>query len=332
VTDAGGSYSFTGLTPGRYTLTETQPAAYLDGNEQNGTPAGTPANDAFAGIDLTSAVAPSGGFNFGELKAASLAGVVFTDANDDGTQSASGEPGIAGVSIRLTGTDDRGQAVSVTTTTAADGSYSFGGLRPGSYTVSETQPTGFTDGKDATGTAGGTVAATGDQIGGIQLTSGAAATGYRFGERAATMAPADLVLTRTPSSATVAPGGRVTLTYTLRNAGPATATAAAVLVDYGGLQFVSSPSAAFDPTTRTWAVGDLAAGATQTLQVVLRATTAGTFHPSATASTTATEASTADNAVTSTVTARAIPTPPPIPQPARRWFLSSSTHARRTPR
>ena len=46
--------------------------------------------------------------------------------------------------------------MSTTTTTAADGSYSFGTLRPGTYTITETQPAGFLDGKDTIGTPGGT--------------------------------------------------------------------------------------------------------------------------------------------------------------------------------
>ena len=65
----------------------------------------------------------------------SLAGVVFQDrdragANGGTHQGVAGEPGIGGVSIRLTGTDAYGNAVNLTTTTAADGSYSFGDLSP----------------------------------------------------------------------------------------------------------------------------------------------------------------------------------------------------------
>jgi hypothetical protein len=41
-----------------------------------------------------------------------------------------------GLTIVLTGTNDAGQAVSLTTTTAADGSYTFTGLLPGTYSVS----------------------------------------------------------------------------------------------------------------------------------------------------------------------------------------------------
>jgi len=58
-----------------------------------------------------------------------------------------GETGIANVTLTLTGTDDLGNAVNTTTTTAANGSYTFGTLRPGTYTINETQPAGFLDGR-----------------------------------------------------------------------------------------------------------------------------------------------------------------------------------------
>ncbi len=49
--------------------------------------------------------------------------------------------------LRLTGTNDLGSIAPETTTTAADGSYSFGDLRPGTYTVTQTaQPKGYTPG------------------------------------------------------------------------------------------------------------------------------------------------------------------------------------------
>ena len=60
------------------------------------------------------------------------------------------------------GTDDLGNSVTLTTTTAADGTYSFSNLRPGTYQVNEIQPAVFLDGKDTAGTTGGTV--TNDQI------------------------------------------------------------------------------------------------------------------------------------------------------------------------
>jgi SdrD B-like domain/Domain of unknown function DUF11 len=310
-TDANGNYTFTGLTPGTYMLVETQPTGFSDGKDQNGTPAATStANDRFLGIDLTKSAAASSGFNFGEVKGGILSGVVFQDVNNDGTQAATGEPGIAGVKVRLTGTDDQNHAVDRTTTTGSDGSYFFDNLRPGTYALQETQPAAFVDGKEKAGTLGGSVA-TNDQITGIQFASGASATGYLFGEQPR----ADLVLSQSAGAATINPGGTVTITYTLRNKGTATATASTVLVNFGGLTFVSaSTPAAFNPTTRTWTVGDLAASATQTIRLTFRAPVAGTFGPTAHAATTATELRTTNDASGSTISV-GVPTPAPVTTP-----------------
>ena len=57
------------------------------------------------------------------------------------------------------------------TATDANGFYEFTGLRPGSYTTSETQPAGYLDGKDTAGTAGGSTAVN-DVISAVTLASG----------------------------------------------------------------------------------------------------------------------------------------------------------------
>jgi protocatechuate 3,4-dioxygenase beta subunit len=174
-----GSYSFAGLRAGTYTLTEAQPAGYLDGKDTIGTPGGTTANDQFSHIVLHTGF---GGVNnnFGEVQAASLAGFVYVDANNNGVKDG-GESGIGGVVITLTGTNDLGQAVSLTTqTSSVDGSYSFSGLRPGTYQLSETQPANYLDGKDTAGTPGGV--ATNDKISNISLPSGFNGANNDFGE------------------------------------------------------------------------------------------------------------------------------------------------------
>ena len=162
-TSGTGAYSFTNLRAGTYVLTETQPAAFLDGKDTLGTgltapnSAGTLGADTFTGIviaDLTSGNAAGGNYNFGELVANSLAGRVFADANNDGLQNGA-DAGIAGVTLTLTGTDDLGAAVSRTTTTNATGDYLFSNVRPGDYVLTESQPIAFLDGKNAVGTQGG---------------------------------------------------------------------------------------------------------------------------------------------------------------------------------
>ncbi len=61
-----GSYSFTGLTSGKYEITETQPATMFDGVDVVGTQGGTLANDKITGIVLAAAEEGTGN-NFGEL-------------------------------------------------------------------------------------------------------------------------------------------------------------------------------------------------------------------------------------------------------------------------
>src|SRR5207237_57075 len=113
-----------------------------------------------------------------------LSGSVYGDRNNDGVFGAA-EAGVAGVTVRLTGSDFRGVAVDVSTTTAADGSYSFAGLPPGVYTLTEAQPAGYPDGKDTLGTVGGLAdgnATVNDRFGRIVLPFDAAAVVYNFGE------------------------------------------------------------------------------------------------------------------------------------------------------
>ncbi len=98
------------------------------------------------GSDATKTVsgtvtASDGDYYFGATQTpASKSGYVYVNANDDGIKQ-SGEAGIKGVKIILTGTNDLGQSVRVTTTTDASGYYIFSGLRPGTYSVTEVQPT-----------------------------------------------------------------------------------------------------------------------------------------------------------------------------------------------
>ncbi len=119
----------------------------------------------------------------------SIAGTVFTDFNDDGTQAGS-DTGITGVQVRLTGTDAFSQLVDITKTTNASGDYIFDNIAASNvdgYTITETtQPAGFADGLDNKGGATGTNLVTGsrasDVITTVVLATNETLTGYDFAE------------------------------------------------------------------------------------------------------------------------------------------------------
>lgn len=209
------------------------------------------------------------------LYSSSLAGRVFVDANGDGVFT-TGEPPIAGVIVRLTGTDHLGNPVSSTTTTLADGTYAFTGLRPGTYTVRESQPAAYGDGLDSAGSEGGTVG--NDVISAVTLPTGAstAATDYNFGERPT----ADLEVEKADTPDPILPGGTVVYTMVVRNLGPS-AAANVVLRDPipTGTSFVSlsAPGLSCTPPPvgssgdLTCTAASLAAGASATLTLTLQA-------------------------------------------------------------
>lgn len=111
------------------------------------------------------------------VQLASLSGVVTNN----------GQPQ-AGVTVTLTGTNNQGQSVNLTVTTGSNGAFSFTGLQPGDYTITETPPSassgnfylgtspssGQINGQTATDTASGT------SISGITLASGGVGTGFNF--------------------------------------------------------------------------------------------------------------------------------------------------------
>jgi uncharacterized repeat protein (TIGR01451 family) len=76
-----------------------------------------------------------------------ISGTVFQDDNDDGIQQP-GDNGIEGVEVTLSGTDVFGNPVSVTVLTDSNGNYSFPNLNAGTYTLTQAQPDGFTDGQE----------------------------------------------------------------------------------------------------------------------------------------------------------------------------------------
>ena len=134
----------------------------------------------FAGSDSTAAVIV--------LTPSTIQGLVYVDANNNGEVDF-GEPGIAGVTITLTGLDDLGHAVSQAVQTDANGVYAFINLRPSNaagYTITETQPAGYPDARDTLGTVNGVPVgsnAINDVFSGIVIAQGGSlAENYNFGE------------------------------------------------------------------------------------------------------------------------------------------------------
>jgi len=177
-TDADGAYAFEEVAAGTYNLTEAQPIDLLDGDDSAGA-VGIVGNDVVTDIILAGGE-DLAGYNFGEILPASLSGLVYEDFNNDGEVNF-GEKALEGVTVSITGVDDRGQDVAVDEQTDADGVFFFADLRPGVYTVSETQPSGHEDGIDTIGTLGGTV---GDDVfSDVAVNVAQDGMNYNFGER-----------------------------------------------------------------------------------------------------------------------------------------------------
>lgn len=167
------------LANGTYTIVQTQqPPGYADGRETSGNTTPLPNSKGSDTIPVTLQGVDIPNNNFGELTG-SLAGFVYVDLDDDGNRDA-GEPPIPGVIVRLSGTDARGRGVTAETTTKAGGSYVFPGLLAGMYTIVETQPVAYLDGKDTIGSQGGKTGE--DRFFDIDLEAGEHGVENNFGE------------------------------------------------------------------------------------------------------------------------------------------------------
>jgi hypothetical protein len=110
-----------------------------------------------------------------DVAPAGISGYVYVDLNNDGIKEGT-EAGIGAVMVTATRS---GGGFTQSTLTNADGSYTFIGLPAGTYTVTETQPGFFADGRD---TRFGVDSPTNDQFSGVVLTPGGSAGGFNFGE------------------------------------------------------------------------------------------------------------------------------------------------------
>jgi len=144
-TDENGDFTFTGVPEGSaYVLKVTDRDNELDGLTETTTTNGSEAVggslDAAAGGDnILSTIGDDTTPTFGYNNPGSIAGIVWSDFDEDGTGPEPGEPGIGGVVVSLTPplSVDLGNGIgnAITTLTAPDGSYLFDGLPPGDYDV-----------------------------------------------------------------------------------------------------------------------------------------------------------------------------------------------------
>ena len=201
-TDMNGFYIFEGITAGNnYTLEQTQPSHYYDGQESIGTNNGGAGGGGTGGDTATTSTISSvdiqagnyySDYNFGELLPADISGVAYIDLNTDGNRQDT-ETGRAGIEVTLSGNNDLGDAVSETTTTDSSGRYYFGSLRPSDgtgYTITFTGDgevgsgdvgsiLGITEGDNPTGTT--------NTIESINLGAGDSGVNYDFGVTPATV-------------------------------------------------------------------------------------------------------------------------------------------------
>ena len=135
-TDANGNYVFKSLTPGLdYQVQFFLPAGFDAASpRQQGSSIAADSDGAVSNVVVLAAGEWNKTIDAGYYKHVSVGDFVWHDQDADGIQD-SGETGVGGVRLTLTGTTGNGQVVVRSTITAADGSYLFDALPPGTYHV-----------------------------------------------------------------------------------------------------------------------------------------------------------------------------------------------------
>jgi SdrD B-like domain len=193
VLNPDGTYS-QDVLPGTYTVTLTPPPGYtVSTSTQTGNGTGSNPTTVTVALGETKSQGKDGLYQAPAPTPGSISGYNYVDTNNNGIKDP-GEMGIAGTTVTLTGP---GLNDTQTVTTGPDGSYTFITLLPGTYTITMSQPSGYTDGQDAIGTGAtnpGTLTPT-DTITGIELSAAELSINNNFGE----IAPAPLTTTITGS-------------------------------------------------------------------------------------------------------------------------------------
>ncbi|MGI9606029.1 MAG: SdrD B-like domain-containing protein, partial [Acidimicrobiales bacterium] len=142
-TSAGGSYGFTGLTPGSYRIGVVLPAGLVVTIQDAGVLDNIDSDIDVSGVSPVVTLVSNEVNNTidgGLFTPASVSDFVWDDLNANGIQDP-GEPGLDGITVNLL--DATGTTTLATTTTASGGAYSFTGLAPGDYTVQIVAPAGM---------------------------------------------------------------------------------------------------------------------------------------------------------------------------------------------
>ena len=240
-TDVNGNYQFQNLPAGNYVVAETVLPSYTASAPANGlipvviSSLGTNANNNFLQYPTPS------------VSYASINGTVWNDINGSGSYTA-GDSGIVNVPVNLVsdlnsnGVADAGEPVVQSTFTATNGTYSFGGVTPGYYIVSENILASY-------------ISTSATNIG-VHVASGAVANGNNFFDyyvgaqntNSVPVAvpdfyttPANVALTCSPLTNDLSPGGYF---LTITNASATNGTA----VIQNGTNILFTPSANFSGT------------------------------------------------------------------------------------
>ena len=148
-TDVNGLYLFTDVAVGTYTVGVSLPPAFVF-SPNNGVISGATNSDIIPASGRTASFTVNAGDQITYVDAGiklqvstngSIGDYVWNDINKNGIQEA-GEPGIAGVTIRLL--DGITNAVIATTTTDITGKYIFNDVPAGNYKVEFVTPAGYT--------------------------------------------------------------------------------------------------------------------------------------------------------------------------------------------
>jgi hypothetical protein len=162
LTSVAGTFAFSGLAGGTYTVVETDPAGYVSTGAIPG-PGGQVVDANTVRITTIDGVVTYAGNTFLDLQGSvptpgndSISGLVVNDANGNQVPD-TGEPPLAGAILTLQ--NSRGQIVG-TATSGADGSFSFSNLADDAYTLIEQPPTGFAGTVAIPGVGGQAISAT----------------------------------------------------------------------------------------------------------------------------------------------------------------------------